>query len=82
MRWRAVVVVVLLVLLVLGLTRLGWPETETEVAVPDHLGTTRDWQATENAALFVPVQADPNDVHARDYSVVIYDNLGKAEASE
>ncbi len=68
----------LAVVLVLGLALLGWPETE--VPVPDQLGTSRDWQAPDNAAMFRPVEA-PDNALAVDYSTVIYDKLGQSEAS-
>ncbi len=64
----------LAVLLVLGLALLGWPETE--VPVPDNLGTSRDWTAPENAALFRPVESEDASAAAR--SAELYTELGKS----
>lgn len=63
----------LAVLLVLGLALLGWPKTE--VPVPDNLGTSRDWAAPENAALFRAVESP--DSNAAERSAQLYNELGK-----
>ncbi len=64
----------LAVLLVLGLALLGWPETE--VPIPDNLGTSRDWTAPENAAMFRAV--DSEDSNAAERSAELYTELGKS----
>ena len=58
-------------LLMLTLVLLGF--AHAQVPVPDRLGTSRDWTAPENEALFQPVEAEVD----ASYGATVYNELGK-----
>ncbi len=50
---------------------LGFPETQ--VPVPERIGTSRDWEEPSNADLFVPIDASEDSGRGE----TVYTQLGK-----
>ena len=66
-------------LLILGVVALAWPKSR--VPVPERIGTSRDWTAEENAAMFRPVIVGPEGATAEDRDR-LYDELGRETYAE